>query len=72
MKGYEIPLILIGEQKGLYSFAQALAAAMKAKTESDASSVKWMILLPPVKTIGDDIKHKHAEYLRSLELLLSA
>jgi len=66
----EVPVVVIDPQKGLYSFAEALLKALAAKKWGAAKS--WLIILPPIRTLTDDIKARHDRYLAELRAEVSA
>ena len=63
------PIVVVGPEKGIYSFAQAVSMAMISKAHN---TYGWLIMLPPVRTITEDIKRKYEEYQRSLKALIAA
>jgi SAM-dependent methyltransferase/WD40 repeat protein len=67
----KIPLVIVGPDKALYSLAHALSMAMDAKL-SDGARTAWLIMLPPIRSITDDIKERYEEYERSLQALVAA
>jgi hypothetical protein len=69
-KHKKIPIVFVGAEKGLYSFAWAVRAAMKAK--SKRYNKVWLILLPSVRSLSGDIEKEYEEYLRSLHTLQAA
>lgn len=66
-----IPIILIGPEKGIYSFAQALTVAIDAKINKGATK-GWLILLEPIRPLTDDIRWQYEEYQHSLQTLVAA
>jgi hypothetical protein len=69
-KELKIPVILIGPEKGIYSFAQALAMAIR--TKEDGGRNGWVVLLPVLKPLTEDLQRCYDEYRRSLEALRAA
>ena len=69
-KELEMPVLMIGHEEGLYSFARAIAHAANAKDSNGAEG--WFIVLRPIQTISEDIKAMHQEYLSALQALISA
>jgi RNA polymerase nonessential primary-like sigma factor len=66
----EIPVLMIGHEEGLYSFARAVARAANIKDSNGAEG--WFIVLRPISPISEDIKAMHQEYLSALQALMSA
>ncbi len=69
-KDLRIPVLMIGYEEGLYSFAKAMARA--ASVKDDNGSGGWFIVLRPIRAISEDIKTMHQEYLSALQALISA
>jgi len=65
------PIVLIGPEKALYSFSQALSMALAAKS-SNGASFGWLIMLPPVRSVTEDIKAVYEAYSRALAILQAA
>jgi len=66
-----LPIVIVGLEKGIYSFAQAIAMAIDAGT-SEGTSNGWLIMLPPIRALTDDIKRQYEDYQRSLQALVAA
>lgn len=66
----KIPVVICVE-KGVYSFAQAIAMAIEAKV-SNGKKRKWLIELPVIMALSDRIREKYEEYKRSLAALVAA
>ena len=64
----KLPIIIVGQEKAAYSFAQALAMAIDAKL-SGGSKNGWLIILPSLKELTGDMRR---EYEESLEVLINA
>ncbi len=71
LKDNELPLIIIGPEKGVYSFAGAIHAALKVKLSEEKNRI-WLIMLPPIRSLTEDIKSLYAGYKRALKALQSA
>ncbi|MBF0494235.1 MAG: hypothetical protein HQL28_03790, partial [Candidatus Omnitrophica bacterium] len=69
-KRLRIPVVIIGGEKGVYSFAEAIYRAMLIKR--DNGSHGWHMSLPPVSTVSEDIKTLYNEYIMALEALVKA
>ena len=67
---YEIPVIIVGFENAVYSFAEAIIHAMKIRKSQGADG--WLCILPPVRTITEDMQKQYEEYLRSLKALVAA
>lgn len=63
-KAKKIPIIFIGAEKGIYSFARAISAAIKAKNTPDNKD--WLILLAPVRSWSEEIAREYSDYQKSL------
>jgi len=70
-KGASVPIVIVGPEKGVYSFTQAIAMAMDAKLHNGATN-GWLIMLPPVRALTDDIIRQYNEYQASLQALQAA
>jgi hypothetical protein len=70
-KGASVPIVIVGPEKGVYSFTQAIAMAMDAKLHNGATN-GWLIMLPPVRALTDDIIRQYNEYQVSLQALQAA
>jgi len=69
----ELPLVIVGPEKGIYSFAQALSAAIAAKLAGErGESIDWLIMLPSISNPAENIKALYKEYRHALERLRSA
>jgi hypothetical protein len=66
-----LPIIVAGPEKGIYSFAGALALAIEAKMNNGLVR-GWLIVLPPVRNLSDDLKRRCQEYRNSLIALAAA
>jgi CheY-like chemotaxis protein len=66
-----IPLVVLGRGENIYSFAQAIAMAISAKS-SDGARTGWLIMLPAVRSVTEDIRAEYEAYKRSLEALRNA
>ena len=64
----KLPIIIVGQEKAAYSFAQALAMAIDAKL-SGGSKNGWLIILPSLTNLTADMLK---EYELSLQTLLNA
>ena len=69
-KENEIPLIVGGVEKGLYSFAQAITRAIIAKTRD--GNKNWLIMLHPIEPLSKELQIKLEEYQHSLKTRVSA
>ncbi|MCX5678275.1 MAG: PEP/pyruvate-binding domain-containing protein [Candidatus Omnitrophica bacterium] len=69
-KETEVPVIVIGAEKALYSFAQAIAMAIDIKIKNGSGG--WLIILPPLRTFTKELQAQYEEYRRSLHALQSA
>jgi len=68
-----VPMVIVGREKGIYSFAEALAKAATRKTAADTPGAgKWVIVLDPVRRYSDGIAAQYDEYQRSLAALRNA
>jgi len=70
-KDASLPIVIVGPEKGVYSFAQAIAIAIDAKITNGATS-GWLIMLPPIRVLTDDIRRQYEEYQHSLQALVAA
>jgi len=68
-KNANLPIVIVGSEKGVYSFAQAIA--IDAKLNNGATN-GWLIMLPPIRALTDDIKRQYEEYQHSLQALIAA
>lgn len=66
----EMPIIIVGPGDGVYSFARAIFMAIEAKVNNAPNG--WLIMLPAIKAISDDMKTRYEEYRASLKLLVAA
>jgi hypothetical protein len=66
-----LPIVIVGPEEGIYSFAQAITIAMEAKIHNGATS-GWLIMLPPIRSLTDHIRQQYEEYQRSLQALIAA
>lgn len=69
-KGAKVPIVLVGPEKGIYSFARAIAMLMSARADNGANG--WLIMLPPIRTFTDEMRKQYEEYQRALEALVAA
>ncbi|NQT32390.1 MAG: PHP domain-containing protein, partial [Candidatus Omnitrophica bacterium] len=71
LKKYKVPMVLFGEEgnKGVYSFAQGLKKAARAKERGGSSG--WLIWLDPIKHI-DYIQLKYERYQATLAAYVAA
>ena len=69
-RSLEVPIVLVGMEEGLYSLASAIIEAAKIKEWSGARG--WLMILPPIRTVAEDIKSQHEEYHASRKRLVSA
>lgn len=70
-KDSSLPIVIVGPEKGIYSFAQAIAMVIDAKTNNGATN-GWLMLLPPIRALTDDIRRQYEEYQHSLQALVAA
>ncbi|MDP8298731.1 MAG: GNAT family N-acetyltransferase [Candidatus Tantalella remota] len=66
----KVPVILMGYEEGLYSFAAAIAKAILVKNMEGSGG--WVVILPPIRTISEDIELQYRDYLHSLQALVAA
>ena len=69
-RSLRIPVVIVGLEEALYSFAEAMVKALETKKWDGARG--WLIILPPIRTISDDIRQKYLEYQMSLQALVAA
>ncbi|MBN2453879.1 MAG: radical SAM protein [Candidatus Omnitrophica bacterium] len=69
-KDTHLPIVIVGPEKGVYSFAQAIAMALDAKLNNGVTN-GWLIMLPPIRALTDDIKRQYEEYRNSLQALVA-
>jgi hypothetical protein len=70
-----VPIVIVGLSEGVYSFAQAVSMAIDVKSHDGASAFGrngWLIALPAVKPLTEEIRRNYEEYLRSLPALAAA
>jgi hypothetical protein len=60
----KLPVIILGLENALYSFASAIEQAVLIKNQSGRNG--WVVSLIPIQTISADIQRKHEEYLATL------
>jgi hypothetical protein len=70
-KGSDLPIVIVGPEKGIYSFAQAISMAMDAKMHNGATN-GWLMMLPPIRVLTDDIRKQYEQYQASLMALAAA
>jgi len=68
--GLKIPVIIVGSQRALYSFAQAILEAIDIKNQGGKGG--WLAILPSIKPITDAIEGQYKAYLLSLEAAIAA
>ena len=66
----KVPVILLGKENAVYSFASAIHQAIKIRSQDGAHG--WVVSLLPIRTISEDIKAMHTEYVNSLQALIAA
>lgn len=66
-----LPIVIVGPEQGVYSFAQALAMVIEAKM-TDGAARGWVIPLPLVTSFSDDIIRRYERYQRALAVLMAA
>jgi len=64
------PVIIMPTQRAIYSFAQAVRAAIDIKTDEGRAS--WIHTLPPARSLEDIRIQQFQEYLSSLQALVRA
>ena len=70
-KDLKLPIIIVGlEKSSLYSFAEALAAAILVKDSGGKNG--WVIPLPAIQAITKDIAAEYERYRSSLQALVAA
>jgi hypothetical protein len=67
---YKIPTVNVGFEKAIYSFSDAILQAMRISESQGRDG--WLLILPPVRTITEDMQMQYFEYLRSLKALVAA
>jgi len=70
-KSSGMPIVIVGPEKGIYSFAQAISMVMDAKMHNGATN-GWLMMLPPIRALTEDIKLQYEQYLNSLQALVAA
>jgi hypothetical protein len=71
-KRYELPIIIIGPQAGIYSFADAVRKAIEIKMSDDGSAKRWLFMLKPIRPLTDEIRREYEYYCSSLKALVAA
>lgn len=66
----KIPIVIMGLEEGIYSFAQALAKAIEAKIAEGRDG--WIVILPPIARFTDEIRKEYERYQCSLSYLKAA
>ncbi|MBF0216843.1 MAG: hypothetical protein HQL30_07625 [Candidatus Omnitrophica bacterium] len=66
----EVPVVVFGMEKAIYSFAMALRLAMDVREK--AGSEGWLVILPAVRKISLDMEERYQEYLQSLRTMVAA
>nr|HPM42391.1 GNAT family N-acetyltransferase [Candidatus Omnitrophota bacterium] len=69
-KSFKVPVIQVGVERAFYSFAQAIAVAIKIKQSEGKDG--WLWILPPVQIITKDIEERYQRYRQSLQALAAA
>jgi hypothetical protein len=69
-KEAKVPIVLVGPEKGIYSFARAIAMIMNVRSQGGLDG--WLIMLPPVRAFTEDMKGQYEEYQRALKALVAA
>lgn len=73
--GAGLPIIITGPEKGVYSFAQAISMAIGARSYNgamDPGRRGWVIILPPIRALTEELRVQYEEYLSSLSALVAA
>jgi hypothetical protein len=70
-KSSSLPIVIVGPETGLYSFAQAISMVMDARLHNGATN-GWLMILPPIRALTEDIKLQYEQYLNSLRALVAA
>ncbi len=66
----KIPLIIVGSENALYSFAQAITRAISTKTQDGTRG--WLITLGPIKPLSGELQQQYDKYINSLQALQAA
>ena len=66
----DIPIVIVGMERGLYSFAEAVKKAINKKASGGIGG--WLIPLSPVRAWSEDIDLEYREFKRSLAALKAA
>lgn len=66
----KMPVVMLGQEPGIYSFAEAVARAVKAKDAEGSEG--WLVLLRPVRSIDEDMKALYEGYFATLQALVAA
>ncbi|MFH1791847.1 MAG: hypothetical protein ABH885_07700, partial [Candidatus Omnitrophota bacterium] len=75
---YKTPLVSIGYQSGIYSFAQAILKAISRKMDYELFAEHggrwpgWIIILDPIHRITQDVQELYDQYRESLKSLIRA
>jgi len=69
-KKEKIPIVITSMKDVIYSFHEALVKIFEARSNGGKNG--WFIILPPIRTIDEDIKALYEEYLNSYRTLVSA
>lgn len=65
------PIVLIGPEKALYSFSQALFLALASKV-SNGAEYGWLIMLPSARSVTEEVRALYDAYKRTLAALRAA
>lgn len=69
-KRLKIPVIIMGSENAVYSFASAIEQALLVKKVTGRDG--WVVSLLPIRTISEDIRIFHQEYLGALNAHIAA
>jgi anti-sigma regulatory factor (Ser/Thr protein kinase)/SAM-dependent methyltransferase len=66
----KIPVIILGLENAIYSFEDAIGQALLIKGQNGEHG--WVVSLLPIRTISEDIRLHHEEYLATLKAYVAA